>query len=239
MAPATPDGDTPRHRLKSAVLRVTAPRLAVLSWLVEHPHTTAEQDRLRGTDPARFSVRSGGVRRAQRLRQGGLGLVPGIGPSPDKMLLGRLFAYPDAHRYRIGPNYLQLPVNAPHSPVNSYSKDGAMRYTNTTDPVYAPNSYGGPHADPQVAGEAHSAYGATGEVLRSAYSLHSEDDDFGQPGTLVRTVLNDDQRSRLVENVSGHLSNGVTTPVQEGAFEYWRNVDKTLGDRIAAQVQTS
>jgi catalase len=55
-------------------------------------------------------------------------LVPGIGPSPDKMLLGRLLSYPDAHRYRIGTNYAQLPVNQPKSPVNSYSKDGAMRY---------------------------------------------------------------------------------------------------------------
>ena len=51
-------------------------------------------------------------------------MVPGIGPSPDKMLLGRMFAYADAHRYRIGANYNQLPVNAPKSPVHSYSKDG-------------------------------------------------------------------------------------------------------------------
>jgi len=43
------------------------------------------------------------------------------------MLLGRMFSYPDAHRYRIGANYNQLPVNAPIAPVNSYSKDGAMR----------------------------------------------------------------------------------------------------------------
>ena len=56
-------------------------------------------------------------------------LVAGIGPSPDKMLLGRLFSYADAHRYRIGTNYAQLPVNAPKSPVNSDSKDGAMRYS--------------------------------------------------------------------------------------------------------------
>jgi catalase len=164
-------------------------------------------------------------------------LVPGIGPSPDKMLIGRLFGYPDAHRYRIGTNYAQLPVNQAKSPVNSYAKDGAMRYENPGDPVYAPNSYGGPHADPVYAGETASAYGATGEVLRSAYTLHAEDDDFGQPGTLVRKVLDDDQRTRLVANVAGHLRNGVSTPVQERAFEYWRNVDKVLGDRIAEAVR--
>ncbi|TCO64333.1 catalase [Actinocrispum wychmicini] len=164
-------------------------------------------------------------------------LVPGIGPSPDKMLLGRLFAYPDAHRYRIGANYAQLPVNAAKSPVNSYSKDGAMRYQNPGDPVYAPNSYGGPHANPELAAETASTYGLQDEVVRSAYQLHSDDDDFGQPGTLVREVLDDAQRDRLVNNIVGHASNNVSQPVLERVFEYWRNVDKTLGDRVASALK--
>ena len=54
-------------------------------------------------------------------------LVPGIGLSPDKMLLARGFSYSDAHRARLGVNYKQIPVNRPKSPVHSYSKDGAMR----------------------------------------------------------------------------------------------------------------
>ena len=78
-------------------------------------------------------------------------MVPGIGASPDKMLQGRLFSYPDTHRHRIGTNYLQLPVNQPKAAgVHSYNKDGAMRYLNPGDPVYAPNSYGGPVADPAL-----------------------------------------------------------------------------------------
>ncbi|GAB2742914.1 catalase [Amycolatopsis magusensis] len=158
-------------------------------------------------------------------------LVPGIGPSPDKMLQGRLFAYPDAHRYRIGANYTQLPVNAPKSPVHSYSRDGQMRFNNPGDPVYAPNSFGGPHAD---ASETASAYGVEDEVIRSAYKLHAEDDDFGQPGTLVREVMDDEQRDRLASNIIGHASNDVSQPVLERVFEYWRNVDKNLGDKVAA-----
>jgi catalase len=74
--------------------------------------------------------------------------VLGIGPSPDKMLQGRLFSYPDAHRYRIGANYLQLPVSQPKVPVHSYDRDGQKSYANGGDPTYAPNSYGGPVADP-------------------------------------------------------------------------------------------
>jgi catalase len=160
-------------------------------------------------------------------------LVPGIGPSPDKMLQGRLFAYPDAHRYRIGSNYTQLPVNAPKAPVNSYSRDGAMRYNNPGDPVYAPNSFGGPHADAAAAAETTTTYGVEDEVIRSAYRLHAEDDDFGQAGSLVRDVLDDAQRERLAGNIIGHASNDVSRPVLERVFEYWRYVDKDLGDKVA------
>src|SRR6201747_1518234 len=131
-------------------------------------------------------------------------LVPGIGPSPDKMLLGRLFSYPDAHRYRIGANYNQLPVNAPVAPVNSYSKDGAMRYTKVSDPVYAPNSKGGPKADTARYGEP-AGWHTDGQMVHSAYTLHAEDDDWGQAGTLVREVMDEAARTRLVDNISSHL----------------------------------
>ena len=53
-------------------------------------------------------------------------MVPGVGLSPDRMLQGRVFAYADAHRYRVGTNHQQLPVNAPRCPVNSYQRDGSM-----------------------------------------------------------------------------------------------------------------
>jgi catalase len=159
-------------------------------------------------------------------------LVPGIGPSPDKMLIARIFSYADAHRARMGVNYKQIPVNAPKAPVHSYSKDGAMRVQNVSDPVYAPNSKGGPHADgenyPQV-----DTWEASGEFVRAAYTLREDDDDFGQANTLINEVMDDAQRDRLVANVVGHLADGVTPPVLERALEYWRNIDREIGDRIA------
>ncbi|NLE81755.1 MAG: catalase [Rhodococcus sp.] len=158
-------------------------------------------------------------------------LVPGIGTSPDKMLVGRLFAYPDAHRYRIGANYKDLPVNAPHVPVRSYSKDGNMRYSLRSDPVYVPNSKGGPHADPEQVGPT-ATWHTDGDMVRTANTLHADDDDWGQAGTLVRDVLDDDARTRLVGNIVGHLLGGVTEPVLQRAFEYWRNVDADLGKRV-------
>ncbi|MEU3270361.1 catalase [Saccharomonospora sp. NPDC006951] len=163
-------------------------------------------------------------------------LVPGIGPSPDRMLLGRLFSYADAHRYRIGPNYKQLPVNASTSPVHSYSKDGPMRYEKVSDPVYAPNSKGGPAADTERYGLPPSWY-TDGAIMRSAYVSHDQDDDWGQPGTLVRDVMDDAARDRLVHNVVGHLLNKVTEPVLKRAFEYWRNIDAGIGERIESGVR--
>jgi catalase len=164
-------------------------------------------------------------------------LVPGIGPSPDKMLLARLISYSDAHRARLGVNYKQIPVNRPIAPVNNYSKGGAMRIDKVRDPVYAPNSKGGPKPNAEKYPD-DAVWSANGEFMHAAYSLHKEDDDFGQPGTLVREVMDDAQRDRLVSNVIGSLA-GVSEPVLERVFEYWRNIDKEVGDRIAEGAKKS
>ncbi|MEJ7823888.1 MAG: catalase [Solirubrobacteraceae bacterium] len=160
-------------------------------------------------------------------------MVPGIGPSPDKMLLGRLFSYPDAHRHRIGTNYLQLPVNRPQCPVHSYNKDGAMRYENPGDPVYAPNTAGGPAADEARFGE-EATWDVDGEMVRTAYALHAEDDDFGQPGTLVREIMSQTDREHLVTNILGHAGDpDVTAEMRPRIVEYWTNVDADIGAAVA------
>ncbi|HYR16262.1 MAG TPA: catalase [Mycobacterium sp.] len=161
--------------------------------------------------------------------------VPGTGLSPDKMLLARGFSYADAHRARLGVNYKQIPVNSPKSEVHSYSKDGAMRIRNAADPVYAPNSYSGPKADPQRAAEVH--WYTDGDMVRSAYTLRPDDDDWGQANTLVRQVMDAAARERLVTNVAGHLRNGVSKEVLDRAFEYWKNIDKDVGHKIEAAMR--
>ena len=83
---------------------------------------------------------------------------------------------------------------------------------NVADPVYAPNSYGGPEADPARTDDGGTWY-ADGEMVRTAYTLRPDDDDWGQAGTLVREVLDDAARDRLVNNIVGHLLNGVSEPV--------------------------
>src|SRR5690606_29847383 len=162
--------------------------------------------------------------------------VPGIELSPDKMLLGRAFAYADAQRNRIGANFHQLPVNQPKVPVNTYMFDGPMAYHHSGNaPVYATNSAGRPWAD--GTGAAPDGWEADGEMVRSAYTLHEEDDDFGQPGTLVREVFDDAQRAALVDQVAGSLLGGVRSPVLERAFDYWESVDAEVGRRIEEKVR--
>ncbi|MDB5752273.1 MAG: katA [Ramlibacter sp.] len=162
--------------------------------------------------------------------------VPGIGLSPDKMLLARAFAYNDAQRNRIGANFHQLPVNQPKVPVNSYMFDGPMAYQHSGNaPTYATNSSGRPWSDDS--GAAAEGWEADGAMVRSAATLHEEDDDFGQAGTLVREVFNDAQRAALVDQVAGSLLGGVRSPVLERAFGYWKSVDAEVGQRIEAKVR--
>ena len=81
-------------------------------------------------------------------------------------------------------------------------------------------------------------WNASGKFVRAAYTVR-KDDDRGQANTLVRKVMDDAARDRLVSNVVGHLKMGVSEPVLERAFEYWGNIDKETGDRIAKGVKGS
>ncbi|GAA4836900.1 MAG: catalase [Nesterenkonia sp.] len=164
-------------------------------------------------------------------------MVPGTGNSPDKMLLGRNFAYADAQRYRIGTNFQQLPVNRPINKVHTYNFEGNMWYEHTgARRPYVPNSFGDSWSDEE--GAVDNGWEADGELVRSSYTLRAEDDDFGQPGTLIREVFDDAQRDEFVKTVSGALD-GVQEPVLSNAFQYWKNVDATIGQRIEDAVKAN
>ncbi|WP_296105806.1 catalase [uncultured Corynebacterium sp.] len=152
-------------------------------------------------------------------------LVPGIGLSPDKMLLSRAFAYADAKRYRLGVNADQIPVNKPVCPVNSYAKDGAAVYDfpPASEPTYSPNRFerGGGYMDVDgtdaegtgavqkdiAPGESKYGFGRGQESgLGAAEELGLWDDNYGGDltrGAYVRHPEDDDfsQAGDLVRNV--------------------------------------
>jgi catalase len=156
--------------------------------------------------------------------------VPGIGPSPDKMLQGRLFSYHDTHRHRLGPNYHLLPVNAPKAArMTSYQRDGAMRLDDNGGggPNYWPNSFGGPDPDPEMAPP---AIDIAGMAARHAYVLG--DVDFVQAGALYRKVMTEEDRAHLVGNIVGHLKNAQKR-LQLRQAALFTKADPEYGERVA------
>ncbi len=165
--------------------------------------------------------------------------VPGIDSSPDKMLMSRIFSYPDAQRYRVGTNYNQIPVNAPKNAVHTYTQDGAQRhhFNAASAPVYAPNSFGGPVADEAAAGA--GSWENDGELVRVAAALRSDDSDFGQAGTLYRDVFDDAAKARFLETITGAISGVTRDEVRERAIWYWTQVDETLGANLRSGLETA
>ncbi len=162
--------------------------------------------------------------------------VPGIGPSPDKMLQGRLFSYHDTHRHRLGPNYHLLPVNAPKAcRMNSYQRDGFMRFDDNGGggPNYWPNSFGGPGPDPDVAAP---PVDVSGMAARHAYELG--DVDFVQAGDLYRKVMTDEHREHLISNIVSHLG-GAQKRIQLRQTALFYKADADYGWRVAKGLDLS
>ena len=163
-------------------------------------------------------------------------VVDGIGYSPDKMLQGRLLSYPDAHRYRLGVNYEQIPVNKCPFAVNNYERDGAMRVDGNggSDPNYSPNSFDDIYADP--------LYKEPGLLLDSAFADWydrngpGEDDHFTQPGWLYRRVMKEPDRKNLVSNIVSSM-NGINGPKRDLIINrqlgHFFRADAELGLRVA------
>jgi catalase len=163
--------------------------------------------------------------------------VPGIGPSPDRMLQGRLFAYGDAHRYRLGINHTRIPVNAPaavEGGARNYGRDGAMRFdaNGGRSKNYEPNSYQGPAETGERYDHALTVSGATGPAPQAK---HREDDDFSQAGALYR-VMREEERKRLVDNIAGSLSQVSRPDVIERSIAQFRKADPQYGQRVADAV---
>ncbi|MFD0165252.1 catalase [Streptomyces decoyicus] len=161
--------------------------------------------------------------------------VPGIGPSPDKMLQGRLFAYGDAHRYRVGINADHLPVNRPHATeARSHGRDGALydgRHAGRKN--YEPNSFGGPVETGRPLWQPVAVSGPTGEQEAPS---HAEDNDFVQAGTLYR-LMSDDEKERLIDNLAGFISQVSRDDIAQRAIENFRKADADYGKRLEAAVQ--
>jgi catalase len=147
-------------------------------------------------------------------------MVPGISHSPDKMLQFRIFSYADAHRYRLGVNYESLPVNRPRVEVNTYHRDGHMRFDeNSGGSVnYEPNSVGGPTEDRKFV---EPPLKIDGDADR--YNHREGNDDYTQAGNLYR-LMPPDARERLHQAVAGAME-GVPQEIVERQLAHFEKAD--------------
>lgn len=163
-------------------------------------------------------------------------VVEGMSYSPDKMLQGRLLAYPDAHRYRLGVNYEQLKVNKCPFEVTNYHRDGMMRVDENggSEPNYMPNSFDQVFADFNYKQQPMHL----DSMLADWYDRngHGEDDHYTQPGILFRDVMDENAKRHTINNIIKAMS-GITGPKKDEivmrALYHWHRVDINLGRAIS------
>jgi len=141
-------------------------------------------------------------------------VVDGVSYSPDKLLQGRLLSYPDAHRYRLGVNYEQIPVNKCPYMVANYERDGAMAINGNGESAtnYSPNSFdeiytNETYKEPELILDSTIAdwYDRNGE---------GENDHYTQAGWLFNKAMNDYDRHNLVSNIITSM-NGISGEKKE------------------------
>lgn len=163
-------------------------------------------------------------------------VVPGINFSPDKMLQGRLFSYGDAHRYRLGVNHHQIPVNSPKGVANphSFHRDGQMRTDGNlgSELHYEPNSYGNWREDMSEMQPMQDA----GDAYR--YDAREDDNDyFTQPG-MLHNAMTDDQKRVLYANTARNMGDA-TLQIKHRYINSCYQADPEYGKGVAEALKIS
>ena len=163
-------------------------------------------------------------------------LVDGLDFSDDKMLQGRTFSYSDTQRYRVGTNYLQLPINAPKKHVATNQRDGQMAYHVDSAPGqnlhvnYEPSTLGGLHEAPK-SGPDHTPY-IQGNLVRQKIDRTN---NFGQAGERYRS-FEDWERDDLINNLVSTLK-PVKKHIQDQMIELFTQCDEDYGRRVREGLQ--
>jgi catalase len=160
--------------------------------------------------------------------------IPGIEPTPDKLLQARLFVYRDAQLYRLGtPNYLSLSVNCPfRANVANHERDGLFTVTTggTGFPNYEPSSFGGAKEDKRYNISQYDLFGKVGR-----YNFTHPNDDFLQTAVFYNKVLDEQGRHNLAKNIAVFLGRA-KKDIQIRQCEILYRVDKDYGMKVAGLI---
>ncbi|BDD61882.1 hypothetical protein MPDQ_005985 [Monascus purpureus] len=166
-------------------------------------------------------------------------MVPGIAVSPDPMLQARMFAYPDAQRYRLGANYTQLPPNRPVVPVYApYERDGAGTMTRNYggDPNYVRSRYTSASRSKSAQEVRHDEWLLRSGAVLGLNEIPVDEEDYTQPRDLWRRVFDDEERRKWVATVSRNLAE-VPPELQKAAIEMFGKVDPQIAEMLVAQLK--
>lgn len=159
-------------------------------------------------------------------------ITPGIWISPDRFLQGRLFSYPDAHRYRLGVNYAQIPINCPFK-VNNYERDGGSNIINQGGaPIYYPNSFDGPSECHYNEPSPQHIQGKVGN-----YDTGKIEDNYKQPNTFYNKVLDTPARNRLENNLISTIKRVTDEKVKTNVLQMFSNVDHKFGENLKEKLR--
>lgn len=158
-------------------------------------------------------------------------LIPGIEPSEDRMLQGRLFSYADTQRYRLGINHLELAPNKPHANVHAVSvQDGAgLSSAKSQHTNYFPSRYKNDEGYATVDSSYQSCqYELKGNTQRIPFE---KTQNFKQAGELYRSF---DKRSQkaLVEAFGGDLAGVDSQEIRNIIVSYLYKADENYGKRV-------
>ncbi len=158
-------------------------------------------------------------------------LIPGIEPSEDKLLQGRLFSYFDTQRHRLGPNFQQLKINQPLETPKNYNSDSWSSYGNkkfeNPDINYQPSSKASLTEDKQ--------YKQSETTLTNVTIVQkkiTKTNDFAQAGDFYRTLTTQEQ-DNLIKNLRGDLSQVTDKNIQKKMITYFYKADSNFGMRVA------
>ncbi|CBW25771.1 catalase precursor [Halobacteriovorax marinus SJ] len=167
--------------------------------------------------------------------------VPGIEPSEDRLLQGRLFAYSDTQRYRLGVNYQYLPVNKAKVEINTYAQDGSLstRVANEEHINYQPNHFDGSlnrdrgtlHEDQQYKYSQHKLSGSTQQ------KMIAKTQNFKQAGETYRSY-SDFDKEHLIKNFGGTLNQIKNKLIVTQMIAYAYKADKEYGEKLAKFTNT-
>lgn len=158
-------------------------------------------------------------------------LVPGIEPSEDRLLQGRIFSYNDTQMYRVGANAFQLPINAPKVAVNSNNQDGALNSGARTGAVnYEPSRL---EPKPQNPANRSSNLPLAGTTQQAGIQKTL---NFRQAGEFYRGLSKAD-RANLIRNLAADLGRVTNAETRDIMLSHFYKADADYGQAITAAVK--